>query len=300
MFDVPEAVRKKAIVAGGQRWLDDLPQLIEEMTARWSCNVTKVFDGGSEAFTALVERADSTQAVMKLLVPRSNDFALNEIRVLHHANGQGCAELFAHDEDRGALLMEALGPSLFDLGMTRDARDVIFCNVAKKMWRPAQGLGLETGAAKAARLSADIARQWEETNRPCSEAAIAYALVCAQRRQIAHRDERSVLVHGDIHEWNVLQAGVDSYKLIDPDGLLAEPEYDLGVIIREDPEAMFESEPFDRANWFARETGGDANAIWEWGVVERVSTGLVLTTIDMQPIGRDMLAAADRVAELYG
>lgn len=27
-------------------------------------------------------------------------------------------------------------------------------------------------------------------------------------------------------------------------------------------------------------------AIWEWGVVERVSTGLVCTEIGLQPVGR--------------
>jgi streptomycin 6-kinase len=32
------------------------------------------------------------------------------------------------------------------------------------------------------------------------------------------------------------------------------------------------------------------------GVVERVSTGLLCTQIDLQPAGREMLAAADRVS----
>jgi hypothetical protein len=27
----------------------------------------------------------------------------------------------------------------------------------------------------------------------------------------------------------------DDFKLVDPDGLLAEPEYDLGIVMREDP-----------------------------------------------------------------
>jgi streptomycin 6-kinase len=40
----------------------------------------------------------------------------------------------------------------------------------------------------------------------------------------------------------------------------------------------------------------DATAIWEWGVIERVSTGLLLTQIDLQPVARQMLAAADYAA----
>jgi streptomycin 6-kinase len=46
-----------------------------------------------------------------------------------------------------------------------------------------------------------------------------------------------VLVHGDVHQWNALQAGA-GLKLVDPDGLLADAEYDLGIIMREDPEVL--------------------------------------------------------------
>jgi streptomycin 6-kinase len=50
----------------------------------------------------------------------------------------------------------------------------------------------------------------------------------------------------------------------------------------------------------AARTGLDPVATWEWGCVERVSTGLVCTGIDLQPVGREMLAAAaDRIAEHY-
>ncbi len=137
---------------------------------------------------------------------------------------------------------------------------------------------------------------WEKLDRPCSARAVDYALNCATRRIAAHDDERAVLVHGDIHEWNALQAG-DGFKLVDPDGLLAEAEYDLGILMREDPVELMSGNARDRAAKLARRTGLDAPAIWEWGVVERVSTGLLCTDIDLQPVGRQMLEAADRFSE---
>jgi streptomycin 6-kinase len=39
-------------------------------------------------------------------------------------------------------------------------------------------------------------------------------------------------------------------------------------------------------------------ATWEWGVIERMSTGLLCTQIDFQPLGRDTLQAAEAVAGL--
>lgn len=137
---------------------------------------------------------------------------------------------------------------------------------------------------------------WDELDRPCSPGAIDHAIACAERRIAANDPERALLVHGDVHEWNTLRSD-DGYKLVDPDGLLAEPEYDLGIIMREDPlELMADGDPTGRARMLARRTGLDESATWEWGVVERVSTGLLATKIDLQPVGRHMLDAADRLA----
>jgi streptomycin 6-kinase len=102
-------------------------------------------------------------------------------------------------------------------------------------------------------------------------------------------------VHGDVHEWNALADG-EGFKLVDPDGLLAEAEYDLGVLMREDPVELLDGDPRERAWWLAARCGLDPTAIWEWGVAERVATGLGLTAIGLQPVAGQMLLAADRVA----
>ena len=70
----------------------------------------------------------------------------------------------------------------------------------------------------------------------------------------------------------------------------------MGIIMREDPVELLDGDARERARWLARRTGLDATAIWEWGAVERVSTGLLCTRVGLQPAGREMLAAADHVA----
>jgi len=87
--------------------------------------------------------------------------------------------------------------------------------------------------------------------------------------------------------------------LVDPDGLLADAEYDMGIVMREDPLDLMVGDPRDRARWLAGRTSLRADAIWEWGVVERVSTGLLGTKIEMQPVARHMLAAAERIAQSF-
>ena len=233
--------------------------------------------------------------MLKLLVPRSSDAAGNEITVLRLTDGEGCARLLRDDAVRGALLLERLGRPLYKLGVPLRRRHEILCSTARRVWRPASDCALPTGAEKGRWLADFITSAWEELDHPCSERAIDYALACAERRAAAHRDDEAVLVHGDVHQWNALE-GPDGFKLVDPDGLLAQPEYDLGIIMREDPLDLLSGDPHERARWLATHTGLDATAIWEWGVVERVSTGLLGTKVGLQPVGRQMLAIADRVA----
>jgi streptomycin 6-kinase len=233
--------------------------------------------------------------VLKLHVPRVGADPLHEVTVLRLTAGEGCVRLLRYDTARGALLLERLGRSLYQLALPMVRRHEILCSVAQRVWRPALDSGLPTGADKGRWLAGYIATSWEELDRPCAARTVDHALACAARRTAAHDDERAVLVHGDVHQWNTLEAG-SGFKLVDPDGLLAEAEYDLGVIMREDPVELVDGDPYDRARWLAAETGLDATAIWEWGVVERVSTGLLCTRIGLQPVGRQMLAAADLVA----
>ncbi|MGI8693896.1 MAG: aminoglycoside phosphotransferase family protein [Geodermatophilaceae bacterium] len=294
MLDLPETVRRKAVTAGATRWLADLPDIVADLERDWAISIGRTFQDSTEAYVAEAILADGTPAVLKLLVPRAGDAARNEATLLRLAGGSGCVQLLRFDDARGALLLERLGSSLHDLALPTETRHEILCTVAGRVWRPAPGCGLPTGATKGRWLIDHITAAWSNLGEPCSEQTVAQALACAERRIAAHDDERAVLVH----EWNTMQAGA-SFKLVDPDGLLAEAEYDMGIVMREDPEELMAGHPHDRARWLAQRTGLDATAIWEWGVVERVSTGLIAEAVGLQPIGRQMLAAADRIARDY-
>jgi streptomycin 6-kinase len=295
---VPPVVRNKAKAVGAERWLADLPALVSDLEEEWSITVGRAYPDATEAFVAEAALADGTPAVLKLIMPRGDDVARHEATVLRVAGGEGCVRLLGDDVERGALLLERLGPALSQLNFPMAERHRILCATAARVWRPAVDSGLPTGADKGRRLVEFITQTWGELDRPCSEHAVDHAGACAARRIAAHDDERAVLVHGDVHQWNALQSTDGAgFKLVDPDGLLAEAEYDLGVLLREDPLELLAGDPHARAAELAGWTGLDATAIWEWGVVERVSTGLLCTKIGLQPVGREMLVVADRVAK---
>lgn len=290
------AVETKARLVGATGWLEALPRLVAELEELWSLELESVYPDGTEALVAAVHLEDGGEAVLKVVLPQRGDPAGAEISFLELAAGRGCAELFRADRERGALLLEKLGPSLSELGRPFLERDEILVATASQIWRPVEQGTFTDGATKGASLSSDIERRYAELDRPVSGAALQQALACAERRIAAHRPERSFLVHGDVHQWNALRAA-DGFKLVDPDGLAMEREYDLGTIMREDPLEMIEGDPTKRAVRLASLAGGlDPVAIWEWSCVERLSTGLLLLQIGMEEIGRDMLAVVERIA----
>jgi streptomycin 6-kinase len=295
VVDVPEAVRNTAIAVGATVWLDDLPALVAAIERDWSLTVGRPYPGGTEAFVADATLDDGSPAVVKLLLPTSRDGVAHEIVALRLAAGDGCVRLLRADVERGALLLERLGRSMSELALPIERRHEILCATAARVWRPAPTCGLPTGAEHARRLVDSVTTLWEVLDHPCSERAVDHAIKCAARRIAAHDDERAVLVHGDVHQWNTLQAGA-GFKLVDPDGLLAEAEYDMGILMREDPVELMGGDPHERSRRLAARTGLDETAIWEWGVVERVSNGLLGMQVDLQPSASQMLTVADEMA----
>jgi streptomycin 6-kinase len=294
MRDLPAAVAAKARDAGAAGWITGLPGLLGHLSRAWGLTLGAAFGDATEAYVVEATRLDGGRAVLKVHVPGRGGSAAYEIMALRGARGEGCARLLEADAGRGALLVERLGPAMSELAMPQPRRLEILCDLAAAVWRPSD-LDLPTGAARAARMADSIEGRWERLGRPCRAATVREAVAAARSRQAAHDSRRAVLVHGDVHQWNALRAG-HGFKLVDPDGLVAEPECDLGALMREDPVELVAGDPRDRARLLAARTGTDARAIWEWGLADRVATGLALTSVDLQPVAGEMLAAADTIA----
>jgi streptomycin 6-kinase len=173
-------------------------------------------------------------------------------------------------------------------------RHDLLCDLASRMWRPVdEHVDLPSAADLAREYPALLPRLWDDTGRACSQATVDNALECIERRRRAHDDRRAVLVHGDVHELNALQATHGTFKLVDPDGLRAEPACDLGTIVRCNPDLG--DDLCARTQRLAERTGVDATAIWEWGTIHRVISGLYSRSIGYQPFGDQLLAEADRL-----
>ncbi|MFI5692846.1 aminoglycoside phosphotransferase family protein [Kribbella sp. NPDC051586] len=291
-LDIPDQVRKTVIADGNEYWLDELPGVVDSLAEEWSLVIGSSSAGGHAALVVEVTLVDGTAAVLKVGVP-GRDVGPEAV-VMRLADGEGCAKLLGEDLGRQALLLERLGAPMYDVVADPASRINLLCDVAVRLWRPlGPDVDLRTGAQLAEQYADRLPELWEQAGRPCSPATVADALDCMNRRRVAHDDRSAVLVHGDIHEMNALQASDGTYKLIDPAGLRAEPACDLGTIVRSNPNLGDDLRT--RTEHLASRMGVDATAIWEWGTIHRVFSGVYACSIGFQPFGDLLLAEADRL-----
>jgi streptomycin 6-kinase len=259
---------------------------------------------------AAARTADGRDAVLKLVVP--DPHLTQQVRTMVEAGGSGYAELLGYDIERHAMLMEALGPSMDRLGLTPYRAIELLCRTLRRAWRVAPWPELTAGSAadpareKAGQLRELVGRLWEELDRPCPERVIARALSYADRRAAAFDPARCVVVHGDPHPGNALRVpaprpGAESgYVFVDPDGFLADRAYDLGVVLRDWCAELLAGDAPALARRYCRllaeHSGVDEVAIWEWGYLERVSTGLFVARLGERELARPYLRTARLLA----
>jgi streptomycin 6-kinase len=266
----------------GERWLAELPELVAAVAERWRLQLGQPYRGGTAAYVVAAADGSGRACVLKIAMALNSDEAdafARSLRVHQLARGRGCAELLAHDESVPAMLLERLGPNLEELGMPLPRLLDAICATLRSFWRlVGDDVGLPTGAEKAAWLARFITTSWDALGRPCDRQVIERAVTYCDDRAAAIDPTRAVLVHGDAHGWNTLTAGSGSFKLVDPEGLRSEPEHDLGVAMREYNEPLLLGDTArlvrERADLLASRCGVDPQKVWEWGFIERVSTGL--------------------------
>jgi streptomycin 6-kinase len=309
---VPAFVRKRVLHLGqrGERWLAELPGVIAQLERAWSITVGRALAGGTGSFVAPAQTTEGGDAILKIAIPEVG-FA-DELRVLESAQGHGYVRLLAADREREAMLLEELGPPMASLALAPERQIRVLCQMLRQAWqapRPA-GLLVTPGDEKAGQLFRLVSHQWEELDHPCSERVVNEALRYAERRAAAFDLERCVVVHGDPHPWNALQAlapreGAEAgFVFVDPVGFLADPAYDLGVVLRDWCTQLLATADAKAAAALAHrycallsaQTGVEETAIWEWGFLERVSSGLYCLELGIEELGWPFLQTADMLS----
>jgi len=305
--NIPIEVQSKLNILGekGTLWLTNLNTTVQKIRTSWNLELGNILQGGSDSLVIEAITNRGKLAVLKISIPDS--FGLRkEVAMLPLVAGKGYPKLYNYDAKEAIFLLEKLGPSLAAAPIPLTQKLAISCQVLKKSWlKTDNSLQLTTGLEKANWLFNFIEKLYQEFPNTISQKAIFRAFQFIEARKDCFDIGNCVLVHGDAHFDNILASLEDnSYKLIDPEGLFAEPAYDLAIPMRENNEGILGKDILkagrERSELLAKLTDIEEIAIWQWGFIERISTGLYLKKLGYQKESQETLDIAAIWAERKG
>lgn len=259
----------------GKIWLQNLPTLLATYEQRWSISVLPPFSNLSYNYVAPAVRADGTPVIIKTGVP--NDELLREIAALQIYDGHGIARLLEADPDNGIMLLEQLTPGTTLLAEVQ-ARDdeqatIIAAEVMRELWRPVPpGHSFPTVAHWAKGMNR-LRAEFDGGTGPFPNDLVELAEQLFA--ELLATMDTPVLLHGDLHHENILAAERRPWLAIDPKGIVGEPAYEIGALLRNPlPQLLEVPHPervtARRVDILAERLGIDRARIIDWGLAQAV------------------------------
>ena len=234
MFVIPhDFVRKASAFHGeeGLAWVNRLPAILANCEQRWRLTFASPFIYQSYAYhyIAPATRSDGTAVVVKVHAP--TDEFTQEAEALRLCEGRGMARLLDYDRNDKALLLERLEPGapLSELADDDEATSQAAA-VMQQLWRPVPPVHPFPSVIDWGRGFLRLRQRYEGGNGPFPAALLqeAEALFAELSASMA----ASVVLHGDLHHENILAARRVPWLAIDPKGVIGEPAYETGALLR--------------------------------------------------------------------
>jgi streptomycin 6-kinase len=259
----------------GEGWLETLPSLLNETSQKWSLTLHRPFDNMAYHYVAPATSMDGREVVLKVGVP--NKELLNEINALRSYNGTGAVNLLEADPELGTMLLERLVPG----------NAVIHLRDDEQATRVAIEVMAELHKAEAASPDFPTVGDWAEGFKrlrnnfdggPGPFPSHLVELAEGIWQDLQPGMDAPLLLHGDLHHWNILSATREPWLAIDPQGVIGERAYEAGAWIRNPfPDILKWSNPKTmiarRIDQFALELGLDRSRIHGWGIYQAVLAG---------------------------
>ncbi|MEY9956782.1 aminoglycoside phosphotransferase family protein [Streptacidiphilus sp. MAP5-52] len=211
--------------ATGTDWLANLPTTAELLMTRWGCLPDGEPGHGGVGIVIPVLRTGEP-AVLKVS-PRHPENA-REPDALIAWNGHGAVRLLERDDEHGAMLLERAHRTT----LRQNESDDEVAQAAGCLHRL-----LTVPAPPHLPLLQNHADAWEEQlhrdrrELPHDLPAQAVDAALATARDLGRAQPR-ILVHGDFHARNILSADREPWLAIDPKGVVGDPAYDTGTLVK--------------------------------------------------------------------
>ena len=211
----------------GKIWLKELPEILNRCREKWGLTLGRAVDEIKGNFVGYVIMPDGKEAILKVAVPHV-DFT-TEMEALAIYEGRGINKLIDLDKDLNAILLERLRPGTMLAGHPdRVERTEIVGQILVNLHKtpPPDGHSLPHFQDWMHGAFRDI---WNcedpDRSRPyLDQMPRAQAIMDILRAPV----EPQLLVHGDLHHWNIIVDENRGWMAIDPKGVIGASCLDVG------------------------------------------------------------------------
>ena len=302
MFVIPDTFIRAMIALHGEEgssWIARLPMILATCEQEWKLKISPPFTNLSYNYVAPALRSDGTAVVVKASSP-TDEFA-KETAVLQLFDGRGMVKLLEYDSDNQVMLLESLQPGTPLSAVEDDEKAIsLVATVMRQLWRPAPSEQIFPSVLDWGKGFARLRQHYNGGSGPfpptlLDEAERLFAELGASMSEL-------VLLHGDLHHDNILAARRQPWLAIDPKGVIGEPAYETGALLRNPlPQLLQRPHPgrilARRVEQLAEELELDRVRVRGWGVAQAVLSAWWCVE-DFGWIGNDALTCAELLAAI--
>ena len=207
------------------RWVERLPTRLAGLLEEWELTPDGWSMHGYCSIVVPVRTSDGEPAVLKVAFDADEE-SQHEHLVLQHWGGRGAVRLLRAEPHRRAMLLERLHPEDLTSVPDLEACEVV-ATLYPRLHLPALPQ-LLTVSSYVERWSAALATM--PRNAPVPRRMVEHALSLA-RDLVADPASTGVIVHGDLHYFNVLAADREPWLVIDPKPMSGDPHFELAPML---------------------------------------------------------------------
>jgi len=273
MFVIPDDFACKMIALGGEEgraWIERLPAILAACEQRWGLTIGLPFDL-SYNYVAPAVRRNGMPVVVKACLP---DGETTQVEALRLFDGHWMVRLLEYDEEDEVMLLERLRPGTLLSTVEDDEKATsIAVSVMRQMWRPAPQEHAFPTVFDWGKGFVRLRQHYGGEHGPFPPSLLEEAETLFAELNASMADQ--VLLHGDLHHENILAAEREPWLAIDPKGLVGEPAYETGALLRNQLSVVLEdSQPgrvmARRVDQLAGELSLDRARVRGWGLAQAV------------------------------
>lgn len=213
--------------AAGDKFLADLPALVDEAARRWDLTDIQPVSNLSYNFVCYALSSNNRSVVLKIGVPHNE--LTSEMAALRLFNGEGAVQLINCDEAKGFLLLERLQPGIM-LSTLKDDEEAthVAADLILKIQRPAPQDGVFIKLSDWFDGFKRLRKYFDGGTGPLNKTLVERAERSA--KDFFAEDYVPTLMHGDFHHDNILSSE-RGWVIIDPKGVIGPAGYEVGPLL---------------------------------------------------------------------